>query len=61
MSDLPKTRAEAVDHLRYLSYLLAGEFCAGRAEEERLDAETDAALLLLGVTQEELDADGEQS
>lgn len=60
MSDLPKTRAEAIDHLRYLSYRVAGEFRA-RAEEERLDAETDAALLLLGVTQEELDADGEQS
>jgi hypothetical protein len=61
VSDLPKTRAAAIDHLRYLSYRVGGEFCAGRAEEERLDAETDAALLLLGVTQEELDADGEQS
>ena len=59
-ADLPKTRAGAIGHLMGLSYQVAGEFCVGKDEEAALDAETRAALHLLGVTDEEIDATDEE-
>lgn len=55
MSDVPVTRADAIRHLYGLSLTVAGEFNASREEDDALDAETRAALHLLGVTDEDIE------
>lgn len=48
-------RREAIDHVTGLSARVASDFCPSKAQEDRLEQDTRAALRALGVTDAEID------